>query len=744
MLNLLKKQLKRFPIWMGLVILGFFLVLDLVALNKPNSVADHLLQRVDTLVYDWRFRAFLPQRADNVPIVIIDVDELSLKKEGRWPWPREKLARLVDALQKQQVRLIGFDVVFSEAELNPVSQVLASGQLSEATATELQPLVAQLDGDSQFAKVISKNTVLGYFLHNSGGIHVGELPAPILRIDSKDKNKLSMNFMPDYTGNLPMFAKTVVGAGFVTTLPDVDGVMRRSPLVLRYEDGLYSSLSLELAKIYLNAPFVKLQTVKSGSQLRLESLSIGNTIIHTDESGVALIPYKGKGHSYPYISATDVLNNPNAIPALKGAIVLIGTSALGLTDLRTTPLETGYPGVEVHANLLDAILQSTDTTTYMYYRPDWEPGLTFVILLLSGLAFVWILPMLEPAFMLAVSGGWLAVLILTNLAAWKSLHYDLPLAILILSTFCIAILNIGSGFLRTNSQKRELKTLFGQYVPPAHVERMLENHHLAGLEGESRHMTVLFSDIRGFTTISEGLKATKLKQMLNEFFTPITGIIFEHNGTIDKYVGDMVMAFWNAPLLDANHAEHAIDAALSMLQKVEELKITFAAKGLPEINIGVGINTGFMNVGDMGSVYRRTYTVLGDAVNLGSRLESITKFYGVKLLVGEGTYDLAPQFLYRLVDKIIVKGKREPVCVYEPVCRLEDASESRIQRVEQYNTALAHYYSREWDQAEKIMRVLHKGDPDRKLYNMYLERIDELRYELLPDDWMGVFEHRSK
>ena len=744
MLNLLKKQLKRFPIWMGLVILGFFLVLDLVALNKPNSVADHLLQRVDTLVYDWRFRAFLPQRADNVPIVIIDVDELSLKKEGRWPWPREKLARLVDALQKQQVRLIGFDVVFSEAELNPVSQVLASGQLSEATATELQPLVAQLDGDSQFAKVISKNTVLGYFLHNSGGIHVGELPAPILRIDSKDKNKLSMNFMPDYTGNLPMFAKTVVGAGFVTTLPDVDGVMRRSPLVLRYEDGLYSSLSLELAKIYLNAPFVKLQTVKSGSQLRLESLSIGNTIIHTDESGVALIPYKGKGHSYPYISATDVLNNPNAIPALKGAIVLIGTSALGLTDLRTTPLETGYPGVEVHANLLDAILQSTDTTTHMYYRPDWEPGLTFVILLLSGLAFVWILPMLEPAFMLAVSGGWFAVLILTNLAAWKSLHYDLPLAILILSTFCIAILNIGSGFLRTNSQKRELKTLFGQYVPPAHVERMLENHHLAGLEGESRHMTVLFSDIRGFTTISEGLKATKLKQMLNEFFTPITGIIFEHNGTIDKYVGDMVMAFWNAPLLDANHAEHAIDAALSMLQKVEELKITFAAKGLPEINIGVGINTGFMNVGDMGSVYRRTYTVLGDAVNLGSRLESITKFYGVKLLVGEGTYDLAPQFLYRLVDKIIVKGKREPVCVYEPVCRLEDASESRIQRVEQYNTALAHYYSREWDQAEKIMRVLHKGDPDRKLYNMYLERIDELRYELLPDDWMGVFEHRSK
>ncbi|HNP03205.1 MAG TPA: adenylate/guanylate cyclase domain-containing protein, partial [Agitococcus sp.] len=469
-----------------------------------------------------------------------------------------------------------------------------------------------------------------------------------------------------------------------------------------------------------------------------------NHKIYTDESGMALIPYKGKGKSYTYISATDILNNPNNMPVLKDAIVLIGTSALGLTDLRTTPLQTGYPGVEIHANLLDAIIQSVGDQNHMYYRPDWEPGITFLILLLSGLAFVFILPMLEPAYMLAVAGAWLTLLVIVNLVSWKVSHLDFPLAILVISTFSIAILNIGYGFLRTNNQKREMKMLFGQYVPPAHVERMLENHHLAGLEGESRHMTVLFSDIRNFTTISEGLKATKLKQMLNEFFTPITGIIFQHNGTIDKYVGDMVMAFWNAPLLDPNHAEHAVDAALTMLAKVEELKPIFVAKGLPEVNIGVGINTGFMNVGDMGSMYRRTYTVLGDSVNLGSRLESITKFYGVKLLVGEGTYDLAPQFLYRLVDKIIVKGKREPVCVYEPVCRVEEASDSRKQRIEQYNQALAHYYSREWDAAEKILRQLHKADPERKLYKMYLERIDELRYEVLPDDWMGVFEHRNK
>ena len=744
MLEKLKIQLKHFPIWMGLVILSLFVVLELIAINKPHSVADNWLKRVDTLVYDWRFQGFMPKREETTKIVIIDVDERSLKQEGRWPWSREKLAKLVEALQRQQVKLIGFDVVFSEEERNAVQQVLAHSGLSDQAKQELQPLIPVLDSDKKFAQAITQKTVLGFFLHGAGGINSGVLPTPLLTVEPRDLDKVTINFMPDYTGNLAVFANAALGEGFITTLPDVDGVMRRSPLVLRYENGLYSSLSLELARIYLNQSSIQLQMVKSGGQLRLESINLGNHKIYTDESGMALIPYKGKGKSYTYISATDILNNPNNMPVLKDAIVLIGTSALGLTDLRTTPLQTGYPGVEIHANLLDAIIQSVGDQNHMYYRPDWEPGLTFLILLLSGLAFVFILPMLEPAYMLAVAGAWLTLLVIVNLVSWKVSHLDFPLAILVISTFSIALLNIGYGFLRTNNQKREMKMLFGQYVPPAHVEHMLENHHLAGLEGESRHMTVLFSDIRNFTTISEGLKATKLKQMLNEFFTPITGIIFQHNGTIDKYVGDMVMAFWNAPLLDANHAEHAIDAALSMLIKVEELKPIFVAKGLPEIDIGVGINTGFMNVGDMGSMYRRTYTVLGDSVNLGSRLESLTKFYGVKLLVGEGTYDVAPQFLYRLVDKIIVKGKREPVCVYEPVCRVEEASDSRKQRIEQYNQALAHYYSREWDAAEKILRQLHKADPERKLYKMYLERIDELRYEVLPDDWMGVFEHRSK
>lgn len=742
MLNWIKQQIRIFPVWMGLIILGLFIVAQLVVLNRPGSLAERVTQRMDTIIYDWRFQLLTPERPKGPPIVIVDIDEESLKQEGRWPWPRARVAELVEALKRQNTALIGFDVVFSEPELNPATRVLAAPGLSPGAAEELRRLVPQLDGDAAFAAAMKDRTVIGYLLHGEG-IQSGRLPEPFVPLDAREADRLTVHRMKDYTGMLPLFASSARGAGYISTLPDADGIMRRSPLVLRYDKGLYSALSLEMASKYLKAP-IDMKTVQSGGQTRLEYLTVGDNRIYTDEAGLALIPYKGKGFSYSYVSATKVLRSDRPIPELQNAIVLVGTSALGLTDLRTTPLETGFPGVEVHANLLDTLLQSNAQTNYSYYRPDWEPGLTFTVLLLAGLAFVLVLPRLEPGYMLVVSVGWLAVLTLANLAFWKSAHYDLPLSILILCTLVIAIFNISYGFLRSNLQKREMKTLFGQYVPPAHVDQILSGSQTINMEGESRHMTVLFSDIRSFTTISEGLRANRLKQMLNDFFTPITGVIFAHNGTIDKYVGDMVMAFWNAPLTDENHAEHAIDAAMAMQRTADELIPQFAARHLPEIHIGIGINTGFMNVGDMGSEYRRTYTVIGDSVNLGSRLEGLTKFYGVKILVGEGTYDLAPNYLYRLVDKIIVKGKREPVCVYEPVCRVEDASDSRRGRVETYNRALDHYYSREWDEAEKILRELNKADPERVLYRMYLERIAELRHASLPEDWMGVYEHRSK
>lgn len=744
----LRNSFRSIPVWVGLFLVVVMLVLHAFSLSEESPLGRSLskpLTRLDTLIYDWRFQWLTPYRPEGqTPIVVIDIDESTIKQEG-WPWSRDKFARLIKGLEAEGVQLIGFDIVFSEPGKNPVDELLKSGDLSAEARNELEQEQARFDTDAQLADVLPKSTILGYFFHADGS-RVGKLPEPLLDLGEEDARGWRVLSLPDYTGNLPKLMDKALSAGFVTTRPDRDGVIRRSPFLIMHDNALYTSLSLELARAYLKAPFVEAKTVACrGQQTCVESIRLGDRVIPTDEHGAALVPYKGGRESFTYVSAGRVLRGEVPKGMLEGAIAIVGTSALGLADLRTTPLQTQYPGVEVHANLLDAILQGEAGKSYFVSRPDWAPGAVFVLLLISGIVFAIILPKLEPGYMLMVTLAWFFVLVLGDFAVWKSAGLDLPMAAILLTAFLIASFNIVFGFLRANSQKREIKAMFGQYVPPAHVEQMLAHPDSVSLDGDGREMTVLFSDIRSFTTISEGLSAQALKQMLNRFFTPITQVIFDNNGTIDKYVGDMVMAFWNAPLHDERHAHHAIMAALAMQHATEQLKPAFAEAGLPEVNIGIGINTGYMNVGDMGSEFRRAYTVLGDAVNLGSRLESITKFYGVKILVGEVTHAQAPEFLYRLVDRIIVKGKTEPITVYEPVCLMADASASRNERVQRYNEAVGYYFARQWDEAERILRELAAQDPERKLYRIYLERIAELRQRPeLTMSWSGVYEHKSK
>jgi adenylate cyclase len=734
----------QWPTAVGLFITLVALGFQMFAFNAPGSLPARVLDRIDTLIYDWRLSSFIPHRPEATPILIVDIDEGSLKREGQWPWPRDKDAQLIKALEDDGAALIGFDIVFSEPEQNPVSVILNDPKLSPDVRRSLDTLAPSYDGDSHFAGSLQKNVVMGYMLHNTTGIAVGTLPQPLLEVDKADSDSLAVTIMPDFTSNLPQLMKNGQPAGFFSTTPDDDGVIRRSPLIMRRNDSIYSALSVEMARVYLHAGVVQMHTGHHGNQTRVEGIQVGDRLLNCDEAGLALVPYKGGAKSYKYIPATDVLHGNVPADTFKGAIVLVGTSALGLSDLRTTPLQTGYPGVEVHANLLDSILQSDGHHKFSYFRPDWEPGATSTLLLISCLVLAFWLPRLSPPLMLLVASTWLALLVLSNCVLWKNAHYDLPVAILLMPAVIIALFNIVFGFLRANSQKREIQSMFGQYVPPEHVARMLENPDTVSLEGEQREMTVLFSDIRSFTTISEGLTAAELKNMLNRFFTPITQIIFDNNGTIDKYVGDMVMAFWNAPLNDERHASNAIAAALAMLAKIEELKPQFAAMNLPEVNVGIGINTGTMNVGDMGSSYRRAYTVLGDAVNLGSRLEGATKMFGVKLLVGELTQTLAPEYLYRQVGRVRVKGKHEPVNVFEPVCLQEDASESRRARVDKFNEAVHLHFAQQWKQADLLLRELLAQDPERKLYQIMRERIAELRMANLAPDWDGVYELQTK
>jgi len=302
---------------------------------------------------------------------------------------------------------------------------------------------------------------------------------------------------------------------------------------------------------------------------------------------------------------------------------------------------------------------------------------------------------------------------------------------------------VADGFLKENASKKMLKGMFDQYVPPAHIDQMLSDPDAYSFNGESKELTVLFSDIRSFTNISETLTAQELKHLLNSYFTPITKEIFDRNGTIDKYVGDMVMAFWGAPIDDPNHRNNAVKAALNMQTITEDLKAEFAEQGLPEVNIGVGVNTGLMNVGDMGSSYRRSYTVLGDAVNLGSRLESITKFYGAKILIGEETYDHITGFVCRFMDRIQVKGKEEAIRVYEPLGIEGEVDQSVLDEMAQYDAAYQLYLARNWPEAKQAFETLNTQSP-KTLYQVYSERIDDLKQQTLPDDWDGTFRHTSK
>lgn len=728
----------RLSVLLGVLLTIYFIFLSL----QPGQSPGHWLKRLDFLLYDLRFNTALdwhpPERGDQ-PVVIIDIDEQSLAREGQWPWSRHKLADLVTTLAQYGAVVVAFDVVFSEPERNPVDDI------RKRLATDGQHWLApdgwrqQVDADSHFAQELpATDVVLGFFFLDETNVSVGQLPASVYRLLPDAARRSVVISKPGYVANLPVLQDAAAGAGFVTTFADADGAIRLAPLVIRYGNELYPSLALATVMAYLFDRQLQLETVALGEVDVLRYAGVGGQLARTDAAGRVIVPYKGPKRTFPYFSATDVLNGNISPDALEGAIVLVGTSALGLSDLRATPVGTQYPGVEVHANVIDALLNGG-----FPYRPEWGAGALLAQLLLFGLLLSFLLPRLGP--FAAISASALAVLlgISGNFYLWTYLRLDLPLAAVLLLVSGLTILNLGYGFIRENLSRRLLKGMFDQYVPPAHIERMMNDPSAYHFAGESKELTVLFSDIRSFTSISESLPATDLKALLNSYFTPITKAIFDHEGTIDKYVGDMVMAFWGAPLEDQRHAFHAVQTALCMQQVTASLREEFTARGWPTIDIGIGVNTGQMNVGDMGSSYRRAYTVLGDAVNLGSRLESITKFYGVKILVGEHTYAQAPEFIYRYVDRIQVKGKNEPIRVYEPLGLPGEVDDAVLKTLELQQQAVEHYFARRWDDAAQMFTRLWQQQPER-LYQIYIERIESLRQQTLPQDWDGVFRHTEK
>jgi len=723
------------------IVLSLCLMLLVIFLQFiPVSQISYALSRADGLIYDIRLKTMLaPRQKTLAEVIIVDIDETTMEKIG-WPWPRKQLAQLVTNLSNVGTVVIAFDVLFAEPERNPAREVAQQLTSQTRAHTAIENLIPQMDGDLAFAASLAQTDVLlGLLLQSDPNVQRGQLPHNAIVTNRTITPKLSaLNYLGHVT-SLPQLHQASAGAGFINSSPDSDGFLRRSALVSRYQDKLYSSLSLEAARLYALAENVEVDIQPAAKQFNIRGLKIGTQLIPTDAEGRVLIPYRGPQGSFPYISALDILNNNFDHALFDGAVVFVGTSAVGLVDLRATPMGVQFPGVEVHANVFEGLLNPE----LLHHRPDFWQAMVLVYLLVAGIGLSLLLPLMGPLWMALAAISTLALTLVANFWFWSNIQMALPLASSILLVLLITSYNIAHGFFSESHKRQQIKSIFNQYVPPAHIDKMLESPDEVSMDGERKELTVLFSDIRSFTNISERLSANELKQLLNRYFNPITECIFRHDGTIDKYVGDMVMAFWGAPLEDEEHAQHAVETALEMLRLTSSLRQEFLQQGLPEIRIGIGLNTGNMNVGDMGSSYRRAYTVLGDAVNLGSRLEGLTKFYGLECLVTEQTKKQCQNIQFKLIDKVKVKGKTEAVSIYEPIDP-QDLTPELISEIKQHHSAHALYLTQSWSEAEQAFSLLNQQSPNVLLYRLYLQRIKQLKQQELATDWDGSYTHISK
>ncbi len=719
----------------------------LIAAHVAGLIHIAPMQRAEAWLYDAWIKRTAPAGADD-RVAILDVDEASLRSLGRWPWSRDTLTALVEQLfDHYGVAAVGFDVVFAEPDkssgLDTLKQLayrdLAGSRDFRAALEELAP---RLDYDARFAQVLAERPLsLGYYFIPQGysDTKTGVLPPPSLPADAFAPLRPGVPPPSGYGANLAAFQQAAQGAGFFNMRADADGTARQMSLVSPYGAGYYLALSASTLRVAFGgdaaAAGVDRQSVL-GREYLSPWLEVGGIRIPLSADGAVHVPYQA-GSPFPYLSAAQVLAGKAPLEQLENRIVLLGSTAPGLTDLRVTPFSNAFPGVEIHAHLIAGMLDGTTRAT-----PPWADDARLAAVLLLGALLTVLLLRFGPTIGLAATVILLALLLAAYHAAWSRFQV-VPMAAPMLTLFGLYALNTAYGFFAATRSKRQITKLFGQYVPPELAAEMSQDPAHYTMEGQSRDMTVLFSDIRGFTNFSEKLPPTELSEVLNAYLSTMTRIIQQHQGTIDKYIGDAIMAFWNAPVELADHAVRAVATALDMQAALPQLNAEFAARGWPEVKIGIGVNTGRMSVGNMGSEFRMSYTVMGDAVNLGSRLEGITKQYGVGILATQPTVEADAAHAFMKIDDVRVKGKETPVAIYEPLGPRDGLGETMWQQAAEFEAAYAAYQKQDWDAAETALQALNARAP-RPLYDIYLERIAHFRETPPPADWDGVFVMQTK
>ncbi len=789
------RLLQPSPLKAGLAVAVLLFVLHPhTPLLSPPPVVAEFLRSVDNRGRNAMFRArgADPRPKGELPAVIVDLDEKALREVGQWPWSRDVVGALLQQIHACEPKVIGLDIVFAEPDRTslkhqlpllstilgrPVDLPDSTADLYPDEALEyLQALVGPeppipadrailMDNDAVMGEIVETipNLVVGFFFQvpDDGQRVPGEdVPYGWVGAEAIVRAPGAMEESPfDVFAQIPyrpilnvvQIEDAARSAGCLTTAYDEAGTVRFVPLVWEYMPApvpnpfgegfleksgpnIYPALALEM---------VRLATGREGTvvidELGVNHVQLGKTRIPTDMAGRFYVNFLGPEKTFDYVSAADVLHRRETVAdRLRGKYVLIGTSAHGLRDIRTTPFSESAPGVEIHANVIDNILQND-----FIQEPWYARGLSAWLLVLVGVVRAVLLAYARPLTGALASAGCIVGLVFLGYHLMFSEGLIINIVYPILAAALVFMTVMLFNYFFEGRQKRFIKNAFGTYLSPALVDQLVDQPEKLSLAGEEKELTVLFSDIRGFTSISEKLTAEGLASFLNEYLTPMSDIVMETRGYVDKFIGDAVMAFWGAPLDDPGHAKNAARASLKMMQSLHALQPQWDARGLPAIDIGIGLNTGLMSVGNMGSESRFNYTVMGDNVNLGSRLEGLNKPYGTNIIVSETTRAaLGDGFHCRLLDKVRVKGKLEPVRIYELVAEGAPSDAVR-EEVEGFEDAFQAYQEQRWDDAERTLRALQDAH-GKKVHAVYLERIAEFRKAPPGDDWDGVYTFTTK
>lgn len=719
----------------------------LLALALAHLAIPGLFDRFSLFAFDIYQRAAPREALDDTPVLIVDIDERSLKEIGQWPWPRTVVAQMLDKLREAGAAVVAFDVLFSEPDRTSPQALLALLTARGASAEEARRLLSKMpEPDAQLAEAMTRaEVVTGFNLvqGDDGGKPVAKSSFAIVGEAGADPYV----FVEDFAGAvaaLPEFQNAAKGNGFVNQISDWDNVVRRVPLLLRLGGKPVPSLAAEAMRVGLGARptfivrYAGAQMERSFGEntglnaVQLQIPALGRALpVPTDRAGQVTLHY-ARPDQRRYVSAADILSGKFDPARVADRLVLVGASAAGLNDLKATPIAPNTPGVEVHAQLIEQILQQD-----FLFRPDWGAGAEIVFALLFGLVLVVAIPRFGALPSAAIGGVAVAVAIATSWFAFRDgqVLIDPVYPILVLAT--VYLFSTLLKHRLTERRQREIRDAFSRYMSPQYVEQLAKNPEKLVLGGEVRLMTIMFCDIRGFTSMSEGMTAHELGQLINQFLTPMTEIVMRHKGTIDKYIGDCIMAFWNAPLDDPDHAENAVAAAQDMRRKLIELNDAWAAEGRRALQMGIGLNTGECSVGNFGSHQRFNYSLLGDPVNLASRLEGLTKVYGVDLIIGEDTAERLDQSDLIELDLVAVKGRSRAARIYT----LPPHPVETQQYLARHEALLEAYRRRDWQAALGLLEdpVLAAEREMAPVYGLFRERIAQMQIESPPPDWDGVF-----